>query len=345
MKRFHKYRIDQATRDKYAETDLSPHDFICPYFIVEGEKIKKKIKNFDGVYHFSIDQALKDIPGLLKIGINKILLFGVIAEKQKDEVGSFAYYKDNLVSRAIKEIKKKFPKLTVISDICLCGYTSHGHCGMPFDSAQGTRLPWASSGVETLSRAGARSQGQGLIDNDSTLQLLAKMAVKHAQAGADIVAPSAMMDGQVAAIRKALDSQGFKKVKILAYSAKYASSFYGPFREAAKSSPSFGDRKTYQIDYRNAKQALKEIEADIKEGADMIMVKPAHTYLDIIAQAKQKYPNKILTAYHVSGEYMLIRAAAKQGRLDEKQAFQEVLTSIKRAGADWIISYYAKKLF
>jgi porphobilinogen synthase len=249
------------------------------------------------------------------LGIKSILLFGVIDDKEKDENGTAAYLPGNLVSAAVKAIKAQYPFLTVVTDVCLCGYTSHGHCGVIHNNE---------------------------IMNDSTLPLLAQMALKHAEAGADYVAPSAMMDGQVEAIRTLLDAKGFSSTKILAYSAKYSSVFYGPFRDAAQSAPSFGDRKTYQMDYRSIGQAIGEVAADIAEGAEWVMVKPAHTYLDIIQRVKSNFPEVPLVAYQVSGEYMMIKAAAKAGYINEELAMLEALTAIKRAGADFIISYYAK---
>jgi porphobilinogen synthase len=315
MKRFRELRTDAETRDKYAEVNLSVSDFIYPYFVVNGSKTRQKIPSLHGISRFSVDELLIDLEESISLGINSILLFGVIDEKEKDENGTPAYLPGSLVAGAVKEIKARYPSLKVITDVCLCGYTSHGHCGLIQNNK---------------------------ILNDLTLPLLAQMALRHAGAGADFVAPSAMMDGQVETIRNHLDKEGFGKTKILAYSAKYSSGFYGPFRDAAQSSPSFGDRKTYQMDYRSIGQAIGEVAADINEGANWVMVKPAHTYLDIIQRIKSNFTDVPLVAYQVSGEYMMIKAAAQAGYLNEEQAMLEAITAIKRAGADYIISYYAR---
>jgi len=313
FKRFRHLRTDALTRDFHAEVKLSANDFVLPFFIVEGKQIKKEIASLHGVYHLSPDMLMQELEEPVALGINKILLFGVVEESRKDETGSFSASPENPVNIAIKLIKEHYPIL-VITDICLCAYTSHGHCGI--------------------------LDGE-IINNDKSLEPLARMALENARAGAGIVAPSAMMDGQVWAIRQMLDTHGFNRVKILAYSAKFASGLYGPFRGAAKSKPAFGDRKTYQMDYRSASQAMDEMEADLKEGAEFLMVKPAHTYLDIINRAKTKFTEVPVVAYHVSGEYMMIKAAASAGILNEEQVVIEINTAIKRAGADWIISYYA----
>ena len=314
FKRFRHLRADAFTRDFHAEVKLSANDFVLPFFIVEGKQVKKEISSLQGVYHLSPDMLLQELEETVSLGINKILLFGVIDELRKDENGTFSASSDNPVNISIRLIKENFPKLMVITDVCLCAYTSHGHCGI--------------------------LDGE-IINNDMSLTPIASMALENARAGADVVAPSAMMDGQVWAIRQALDINGFNRVKILAYSAKYASGLYGPFRGAANSKPSVGDRKTYQMDYRSASQAMQEMAADLKEGADFLMVKPAHTYLDIINRAKIQFSEVPLVAYHVSGEYMMIKAASSAGILNEELAVLEILTAIKRAGADWIISYYA----
>jgi porphobilinogen synthase len=316
MKKLRAKRSSQSVRDRNAETKLCVKDLVNPYFIADGKNIKDKIKGFYGVCRFSPDTLLEDIKTLRASGVDKVLLFGAPDSAEKDETGSGAYADEGIVQRSVAAIKKAFPQLTVITDVCLCAYTKSGHCGIV-------------SGNRVL--------------NDETLPYLARIAVSHAKAGADIVAPSAMMDGQVGAIRRALDASGFAKVGILAYSAKYASSLYGPFREAEKSAPSFGDRKTYQMDYRNLKEALSEVKEDIREGADMVMVKPAHAYLDVIRAVKTAYPKAPLAAYHVSGEYAMLKAAARAGVFEEKAAMMEVLTSIKRAGADMIITYFAKQ--
>ncbi|MDR2847879.1 MAG: porphobilinogen synthase [Bacteroidales bacterium] len=312
MKRFRPYRVSQEIRDQYADVHLSPSCFIHPYFVTEGEREKQEISSMEGIFRFSVDLLLDDIAKLLTRGIDKVLLFGVIANDKKDERGSEGLSPDSIICKAVRAIKSRFPQVTVFTDICLCEYTSHGHCGLLHEQD---------------------------VDNDTTLPLLAEMALQHALAGADFVAPSAMMDGQVAAIRQRLNEAGLN-TKILAYSAKYASSFYGPFRDAAGSAPSFGNRKTYQMDYRTKDQALEEIAADIEEGADWVMVKPAATYLDIVQRAAVRFPNYPLVAYQVSGEYAMLKNGAKQGFFNEEQIFLESLTAIKRAGAEYIISYF-----
>lgn len=297
-------RKNQVLRDLVSETRLSVKDFILPYFVIEGRNKKEPIKSMPGIYHLSVDNLIKDIRESRNLGIKAILIFGI--PRKKDALGTGAYQRDGIVQKAVQQIKKEIKDIVVITDVCLCGYTTHGHCGV----------------VDKF-----------IIDNDETLKILAKIALSHARSGADFVAPSAMMDGQVRAIREALDKNGFGDVGILAYSAKYASNFYGPFREALDSEPKFGDRKSYQMDFRNADEALREIKEDIDEGADIVMVKPALAYLDIIYRAKEKF-NIPVAAYNVSGEYALVK---------EKNLILEVLTSIKRAGADLIISYHAKE--
>lgn len=317
MKRFREFRKDQATRDRYADVSVNVNDFIFPYFVIEGENVKDEIATMPGIYRFSIDTLVEDIKEIYALGINKVLLFGVIDDAQKDERGSLAYAEDALVCRAVKAIKAAVPQICVITDVCLCEYTSHGHCGLLHDHD---------------------------VENDSTLPLLAEMAYMHAKAGADFVAPSAMMDGQIEALDKRLREAGLRdKCKILAYSAKYASAFYGPFRDAADSAPAFGDRKTYQMDYRTHDQGLEEIAADIEEGADWTMVKPAMPYLDMIARGVERFPDIPMVAYQVSGEYSMLKAAAKLGYLDEQRVVYESLIAIKRAGTQYIISYYAKE--
>lgn len=327
MKRFRQYRITQEVRDRYADVpEIEPEDFIYPYFVEEGEGIKTEVASMKGVYRFSIDTLLKDIGELLPLGINKVLLFGVIPQQQKDELGTHAYSADSIIVRAVRAIKAHFPQVVVFTDICLCEYTSHGHCGVLKSSPSKGELE------------------RVLVLNDPTLPLLAEMAYQHALAGADFVAPSAMMDGQIEALRKKLDSDPqTKKTKILAYSAKYASAYYGPFRDAACSAPGFGDRRSYQMDYRTKNQGLEEIEADIEEGTDWIMVKPALAYLDIIQRASERFPDYPMVAYQVSGEYSMLLNAAEQGLFNEERIFHESLTAIRRAGAKYIISYYAKR--
>ncbi len=317
MKRFRTYRKDQATRDQYADVTLSVKDFIYPYFVVEGQGIKEEIDTMPGVYRFSIDTLLTDIAEIQALGIDKVLLFGVVADSVKDAKGTLAYAPDSLIVRTVKAIKAAFSSVIVFTDVCLCEYTNHGHCGLLHDHD---------------------------VDNDTTLPLLAEMAYQHALAGADFVAPSAMMDGQVEAIKNRLREGGLDgQTKVLAYSAKYASAFYGPFRDAADSAPAFGDRKSYQMDYRTHDQGLEEIATDIDEGADWTMVKPAMPYLDMIARAVERFPQIPMVSYQVSGEYSMLKAAAWLGYLDEERVVYESLIAIKRAGAQYIITYYAKE--
>ena len=311
--RLRRLRKSETIRSLVRETTVDSGDFVFPLFIVEGRGVKQEINSLPCIYHFSVDKLGKELDDLVRLRIPAVLLFGVI--NGKDEIGSAAYHPRGVVQQAIRAIKKAAPAMLVITDICLCEYTSHGHCGV----------------IEN-----------GDVDNDKTLPLLAKMALSHAEAGADMVAPSDMMDGRVKAIRQALDGNGFDSIPILAYAAKYASAFYGPFREAAGSAPRFGNRKSYQMDPPNAREALREIEQDIREGADIIMVKPALSYLDIIRRVRETF-NHPLAAYNVSGEYAMVKAAAARGWIDEKRIVPEILTSIKRAGADIIITYHAKE--
>ncbi|MFZ3064324.1 MAG: porphobilinogen synthase [Nitrospirota bacterium] len=311
--RLRRLRQTENLRKLVRETRLSPDNFIYPLFIVHGKGIKKEIPSMPGNYQQSIDNIVKDAKEAYSLGILAVILFGI--PEHKDELASEAYAKKGIIQQAIKAIKDKVPELIVITDVCLCEYTSHGHCGVI---------------------------KKGKILNDPTLQLLAKEAVSHAKAGADIVAPSDMMDGRVSAIRSALDKEGFIDTSIMSYAAKYASSFYGPFRDAAESTPKFGDRRTYQMDPANAREAIREVELDIEEGADIVMVKPALSYLDIIYRVKNEF-NLPVAAYNVSGEFSIIKAGAKLGWIDEKRMMMEVLTSIKRAGADLILTYFAKE--
>lgn len=310
--RLRRLRRSTAIRDMFRETSLSKADLIYPLFIVEGENFKKEISSMPGQYQMSVDNILIECAELVSLGIKSVLLFGIPLEK--DGVGSGAYAEDGIIQRATREIKRTFPGLVVITDVCLCEYTSHGHCGIVED---------------------------GYVQNDATLELLAAEAVSHARAGADIIAPSDMMDGRVAAIRRALDEDGFAETPIMAYSAKFSSAFYGPFREAAESAPQFGDRKTYQMDFGNSDEAMREIALDIQEGADIVMVKPALSYLDLIRRTKDTF-NMPIAAYNVSGEYSMVKAAAANGWLDGEKVMMEILTSIKRARADVIITYFAK---
>ncbi|PRX29871.1 porphobilinogen synthase [Orenia metallireducens] len=305
-------RKTKAIRNLVRETKLSREDLIYPLFVVEGEGIKEEIPSMPGNFHLSIDKLLAEVKKIVDLGILGIILFGI--PDQKDEIGSTAWAEDGIIQRACRKIKEAYPELLIITDVCLCQYTSHGHCG-------------------TLE--------EGCLLNDPTIENLAKVAISHAQAGADMVAPSDMMDGRVGAIREGLDQHGYEDIAIISYSAKYASAFYGPFRDAAHSAPQEGDRKSYQMDPANSDEALREIQLDVEEGADIIMVKPALSYLDIIRRAKDNFTLPI-AAYNVSGEYAMIKAAAQKGWLDEKVAVLEMLTSIKRAGAEIIITYCAK---
>jgi len=297
----------------FRETRLHRSDLIYPLFIVEGSGIKKEISSMPGQFQMSVDNILRECEELRDLGIASILLFGIPAEK--DEVGSGAYDTNGIIQRAVREIKKSFPEMVVVTDVCLCEYTSHGHCGVVED---------------------------GYVHNDKTLDLLVREAISHAEAGADIIAPSDMMDGRIGAIREALDGKGFSDIPIMAYSAKYSSAFYGPFREAAESAPQFGDRRSYQMDFGNTDEAIREIALDIQEGADIVMVKPALSYLDVISRTKASF-NIPIAAYNVSGEFSMVKAAAANGWLDGERTMIEILTSIKRAGADTIITYFAKE--
>ncbi len=310
--RLRRLRRTESFRKLIRENRVDIDDLVYPLFVIEGKKIKKEIAAMPGVFQFSPDLLPAEIKEICKLGIPAVLLFGI--PEHKDETGSAAYDNKGVVPQAIRIIKKTAPDLLVVTDVCLCEYTSHGHCGVI---------------------------DHGCVDNDRTLPLLTKMAVSHAAAGADIIAPSDMMDGRIGAIREGLDAQGFQHIPILSYAAKYASAFYGPFREAAQSAPQFGDRRAYQMDPPNAREALREIEQDINEGADMVMVKPALAYLDIIRSTRNTF-NFPLAAYNVSGEYSMVKAAAQNGWLDEKRTVMEIMTSIKRAGADFIITYHAK---
>ena len=310
--RLRRLRRTEALRALVRETQLEIGDLIYPLFVTEGSQLKQEVTSMPGIYRYSNDLLPKEVEDIAKLGIPAIILFGI--PKRKDEVGSSAYHPAGVIQQAIRTIKKVTPQLLVVSDVCLCEYTSHGHCGVIVD---------------------------GYVDNDKTLELLAKTALSHAQAGADMVAPSDMMDGRVKAIRQALDGNGFQNIPILAYAAKYASAFYGPFREAADSAPQFGDRRSYQMDSANWREALREVEQDIAEGADMVMVKPALSYLDVIHRVRGTF-NHPLVAYNVSGEYAMVKAAVQRGWLDERKIVLEILTAIKRAGADIIITYHAK---
>ena len=310
--RLRRLRATEALRDLVRETRLDPAQFILPLFACPGEGVKREIGAMPGNYQMSVDQLVKECAEVQSLGIGGVILFGL--PESKDEMASGAYDDNGIVQRAIRAIHAETPKLLVATDVCNCEYTSHGHCGFVKD---------------------------GAVDNDITLEWLAKSALSHARAGANIVAPSDMMDGRVGAIRRALDASGFETTPIMAYSAKLASVFYGPFREAAESTPQFGDRRGYQMDPANGREAMREIELDIEEGADIVMVKPALPYLDLISQARQRFDVPI-AAYQVSGEYSMIVAAARNGWLDHDRAMMETLTSIARAGAGIILTYFAK---
>lgn len=318
--RMRRLRSSESMRRLVRQTALSIDDFVYPLFVREGKGLKEPIKSMTDCFHFSPDTVADEAAEVAALGIPAVLLFGL--PDKKDDIGSEAWVEDGVVQHTIREIKKAAPQLLVITDICLCEYTSHGHCGV-------------------IKACPERSRGNGKIDNDATCELLAKVALSHAQAGADIVAPSDMMDGRVKYIREVLEENGFHDVAIMSYAAKYASAFYGPFRDAAESTPSFGDRRGYQMDPANSDQAMAEIALDIEEGADIVMVKPALAYLDIIYRARQRFDCPI-AAYNVSGEYMMINCTADAGLLDKQSAMMEMLTAIKRAGADIIITYFAK---
>jgi porphobilinogen synthase len=313
-KRMRRLRSSPSMRRLVRQTSVSVDDLVYPLFVREGEGIKEPIKSMTGCYHFSPDTIADEAAEVASLGIPAVLLFGLPG--RKNEIGSEAWAENGVVQRAIRQIKQATPELLVVTDVCLCEFTSHGHCGVIKD---------------------------GKVDNDPTCELLAKMALSHAQAGADIVAPSDMMDGRVRYIREALEENGFENVAIMSYAAKYASAFYGPFRDAAESAPAFGDRRSYQMDPPNADEAMAEIALDIEEGADIVMVKPALAYLDIICRARQRFDCPI-AAYNVSGEYMMVNAAGAKGLVDRETTMMEIMTSIKRAGADIVITYFAKEL-
>jgi len=313
LTRLRRLRCSEELRTLVRETKVEVGDLIYPLFVIEGNKIRQEISSMPGLCRCSPDLLPQEVEGIARLAIPAVILFGI--PQNKDEIGSSAYHPNGVIQQAIRTIKKATPELLVVSDVCLCEYTSHGHCGVIVD---------------------------GDVDNDKTSELLIKTALSHAEAGVDIVAPSDMMDGRVQAIRQALDKNGFHSIPILAYAAKYASAFYGPFREAAESAPQFGDRRSYQMDPSNWREALREVEQDINEGADIVMVKPALAYLDVIRKVRDTF-NHPLAAYSVSGEYAMVKAAAQQGWLDERGVVLEILTAIKRAGADIIITYHARE--
>ena len=312
--RLRRLRRTEALRALVRENKVEVGDLIYPMFIVEGKEIKEEITSMPGVFRHSPDRLPPEIEEIARLKIPGVILFGI--PENKDEIGSSAYHPEGVIQQAIRVIKKSVPELIVITDVCLCEYTSHGHCGVITN---------------------------GQVDNDQTLPLLAKMSLSHIEAGADIIAPSDMMDGRVKIIREALDEKGFQQIAIMSYATKYASAFYGPFREAAESTPQFGDRRAYQLDPPNVREALREVEQDIAEGADIIMIKPALAYLDVIRQVRNTF-NHPLASYNVSGEYAMVKAAAQRGWLDERRMVLEILTAIKRAGADIILTYHAKEV-
>ncbi len=312
FKRLRRLRMTEAFRSMVRETELSRNDFIYPLFVVPGKKIRNEIKSMPGIFQLSIDETVKECAAVKSLSIPAVILFGI--PEHKDEVGSEAYDEQGIIQMAIRAIKKEVPELVVITDVCLCEYTSTGHCGII---------------------------REGEIINDESIELLAKEALTHVQAGADLVAPSDMFDGRVKAIRQILDKNGFQNIPIMSYAAKYASGFYGPFRDAAESTPKFGDRRSHQMDPANSNEALREVEQDIIEGADIVMVKPALPYLDIVRRVKDRFEMPT-AAYNVSGEYSMIKAAGRNGWIDEERVMMEALTSIKRAGADLILTYFAK---
>ncbi len=329
MSRFPAYRsrrlrCSPALRALARETALEAADLIYPLFLVHGQGVRREVPSMPGVYHLSVDQLAQEAQELRGLGIAAVLLFGLPAHK--DPLGSEDYDPQGIVQQGIRALKAVAPELAAITDVCMCEYTDHGHCGILRDKPP---------------RCAGKCLPQACLDNDATLEYLARVAVSHAEAGADVVAPSDMMDGRVGAIRAALDGAGYTCVAILSYAAKYASGFYGPFREAADSPPRFGDRSGYQMDPANVREALTEVEMDVAEGADMVMVKPALAYLDVVRAVRERY-SLPLVAYNVSGEYSMVKAAAKAGWLDERRCALEMLTAIKRAGADAVITYWAK---
>jgi len=306
-------RRNETLRRMVRETKVSVDDFIYPLFVTHGRKVRNEVRSMPGIAQLSVDLAVQEAEEVFKLGVPAVILFGI--PKKKDPRGSEAYARSGIIQRAIRAIKDRLPELVVITDVCLCEYTSHGHCGVVVNHQ---------------------------VDNDATLELLARMSLSHAEAGADMVAPSDMMDGRVKAIREALDRKGFDQIPIMSYAAKHASGFYGPFREAAESTPQFGDRRSYQMDPANAREAVREAWLDVQEGADIIMVKPALPYLDIIRAVREEIDLPV-GAYNVSGEYSMIKAASQRGWLEEERVMMEVLIAIKRAGADLILTYFAKE--
>jgi porphobilinogen synthase len=352
--RLRRLRRTAELRNMLSETRLTPDEFVYPMFVCPGEGVRKEIRSMPGVFNLSVDEAVKEAREADSLGVPAVILFGL--PEKKDEVASGAWADDGIVQQATRAIKREVPNLVVMGDVCLCEYTSHGHCGIVKVTPTPQSLGAAANVVvvgknqeerqqiikDAASRAARAVLSSFEIVNDATLDLLAKTSVSLAKAGVDIIAPSDMMDGRVGAIRKALDAEGFINTPILSYAAKFASGFYGPFREAADSAPQFGDRRSYQMDGANLREAMREIEADIEEGADMIMVKPALPYLDVIAAAHHRFSLPI-AAYQVSGEYAMIEAAARNGWIERDRVMMEALVSIRRAGASTILTYYAKE--
>lgn len=312
--RMRRLRSNENLRRMVRENALTTDDLVYPLFVVPGTKVREEVTSMPGVFRFSIDELVKEVEEVASLDISALILFGI--PERKDEAASEAYNEDGIIQKALREIKKNVPDILLITDVCLCEYTNHGHCGIIKD---------------------------GKVDNDITLEMLAKTAVSHALAGADMVAPSDMMDGRVAAIRANLDNEGFKDIPIMSYAAKYASAFYGPFREAAESTPQFGDRRSYQMDPPNVFEAIREVQLDIEEGADIIMVKPALAFMDVIRKVKDEFGFPT-AAYNVSGEYAMVKAAAQKGWIEEKRIVREILVGLKRAGADIILTYHAKEV-
>jgi len=313
IQRARRLRRTDALRSLVRETKLTRDDFVLPLFVCSGTNVRREVSSMPGVFNLSVEETAAEVSRAFDMGIRSVIVFGL--PEAKDEIASGAYAEDGIVQRALRAIKKSTPDVIAMADTCLCEYTSHGHCGVVRDND---------------------------VVNDESLKLLAKTALSQAEAGADVIAPSAMMDGQVAAIREALDNSGFEHTPVMAYAVKYASGFYGPFREAADSAPAFGDRRAYQMDPPNAREAMREAQLDYEEGADILMVKPATVYLDVLRMVRERFDCP-LAAYHVSGEYALIKAAAQKGWIDEQRVMLETLTSIKRAGADIILTYYARE--
>jgi porphobilinogen synthase len=336
INRLRRLRRTESLRSLVRETRLSPEGFIYPLFICPGQGVRKEVRSMPGVFNLSIDEAVKEVAEVKSLGIPSVILFGL--PETKDEVATGAWAEDGIVQKASRAIKSAVPDMIVMGDVCLCEYMSHGHCGI----VRKVENRHQSEGAKSGAAAAKAAEPEYEIVNDPSLEILAKTAVSQAQAGVDIIAPSDMMDGRVAAIRAALDKAGYENTPVLSYAAKFASGFYGPFREAADSAPAFGDRRAYQMDPANIREAMREIEMDLAEGADMIMVKPAISYLDVIAEARRRF-DVPLAAYQVSGEYAMIKAAAQNGWIDHDRVMLESLLSIQRAGASMVLTYFAKE--